>query len=138
MSEYAPNGGVVDAAFSTAVADADPGDRIVFDRFDYELTQQTVIEKPLTIDQTSDSTLICSNGSTTTPTFSSRAATSNRRRPRPLRHTMASGPFHSRMGIISSRTTACSSSQIRTTSTSTRTFTSTSSRVLMRRTTKSR
>ncbi|WP_330633735.1 hypothetical protein [Halocatena halophila] len=63
MSDYAPNGGTVDSAFATAVSDAQEGDRIVFDHSDYELTQQTVINKPLTIDQTPDSTLRCTNTS---------------------------------------------------------------------------
>lgn len=61
MSDYAPSGGVVDTEFSNAVADAAPGDRIVFDTNDYELADQTVVDKSITIDQTPDATLAMTN-----------------------------------------------------------------------------
>lgn len=55
------SGGVIDNELDQAVTDASPGDTIVLDRNDYELTQQVVVDKSLTIDQTEDSTLTCSN-----------------------------------------------------------------------------
>lgn len=56
MSDYS-SGGVCDAEFDSAISDASPGDRIVFDHNSYELAGNHVISKSLTIDSTRDSTL---------------------------------------------------------------------------------